>query len=182
MFCKTLRSAKKALKAGFHQPVPARDRAQRARLLFRGAPRRLRVPASIRFHHGAGFTGRTRDRADTLVRRTELVESAMNLREVGGGALLLCLMAPETSSALEKARRTWDDPPPDLAVLPPLEAGSSPTEPRRPDVDATGSADSWPEPVRATGFPQIVDTIERSSCTVRRYTVLSGATIRIHAC
>jgi len=106
----------------------------------------------------------------------------MNWRGVGGGALLVCLMAPVSSVALAKARRQWVDPPPDLAALPPIEADSVSTGSPRTDVDATGSVEGWREPVRVTGFPQVVSTSERSSCTVRHYTVLSGATIRIHAC
>ena len=99
------------------------------------------------------------------------------------GACVLVLVA-HGAMAAAKQRRQWVDPPVDL----PAASVPDPVSPQATDSleeDATGSIEAWPARVIAPPTPpQVIDAARSGSaaCATRVYTVLSGATIRVHAC
>jgi hypothetical protein len=102
----------------------------------------------------------------------------MAFRSIVAVALLGCFTS---SISFGKERPRWIDPPPDLSasVAPPAE--TMPMMPYDQDVEATGSI-QMPVEASATLLRDVPDAATRSACTTRTYTVLSGATIRVHSC
>lgn len=103
----------------------------------------------------------------------------------------LCLVAA-SSLATAKERRLWVDPPTETVVPAPGDIDPAPVkmEPdplihSRPDTDVRDSIgslpDAWHQPAVDTEAV-VSSSAPRSSCTTRTYKVLSGATIRVHAC
>lgn len=99
------------------------------------------------------------------------------------GACVLILVA-HGATAAAKQRRQWVDPPVDLpAASVPDAVSPQATDPL--EEDATGSIEVWPARVIAPlPPPQVIDAARPGTapCATRVYTVLSGATIRVHAC
>lgn len=103
-------------------------------------------------------------------------------------ASVLCLLAA-ISLATAKEQRLWVDPPPeratsasDGAASAPITAEPEPSIQPRQDVEVTGSIGAWPDPALDPEAPLNTASAPRSSCTTKTYTVLSGATVRVHAC
>ncbi|WP_203272356.1 hypothetical protein [Microvirga arabica] len=103
-------------------------------------------------------------------------------------AAVVCLVAA-SSLASAKERRLWADPPPESTTPAPSAPASTPVnaEPAplidtREDIEVTGSIQAWPQPALDTEEPLSPPPLPRSSCTTRAYKVLSGATVRVHAC
>lgn len=103
-------------------------------------------------------------------------------------AAVVCLVAA-SSLATAKERRLWTDPPPESAAPAPRVSTPAPVnvEPAplfdtRQDIEVTGSIQAWPQPALDTEEPLMPPPLPRSSCTTRAYKVLSGATVRVHAC
>lgn len=112
----------------------------------------------------------------------------MPARALRVAASVLCLLAA-ISPATAKQQRLWVDPPPeratpasDGAASAPITAEPEPSIHRRQDVDVTGSIGAWPAPALDPEAPLNPASAPRSSCTTKTYTVLSGATVRVHAC
>jgi hypothetical protein len=99
------------------------------------------------------------------------------------GACVLVLAA-QAATAAGKQRRQWVDPPADLPTASvPNPAGLPSTGTL--DVETSGSTEVLPEPVNApTTPPQVIHATPTGSsrCATRVYTVLSGLTVRVHAC
>jgi hypothetical protein len=110
-------------------------------------------------------------------------EDAVRWSKSFAGACVLVLVA-QGAIAAGKQRRQWVDPPVDLPAASVREP-VSPQATDSPEDDATGSVEVWPAHATVPPTqPQVIDAARPGSapCAIRVYTVLSGATIRVHAC
>ena len=99
------------------------------------------------------------------------------------GACALVIVA-QGAMAAAKQRRQWVDPPVDPpAASTPHFVAPQPID--ASDAQTTESIEVWPTPMVAPAAqPRVIDVSPSgfSTCATRVYTVLSGATIRVHAC
>ncbi len=134
-----------------------------------------------------GVAAGNHGRARHVCELSERIGTAMRGCGVAATAVLWGLLAPSPPAGA-KERRLWVDPPPLTA---PLDTPATiPTEPGPQlqgavgqDGDVTGSVGVSPEPFAVeTRAPLYSGAPSHASCTTKTYTVLSGATVRVHAC
>jgi hypothetical protein len=102
-------------------------------------------------------------------------------RGLAVAVVVLCFPVSGSSSA--KERRQWVDPPSDLVtgVAPQRDSTSRASD--ELEVEASDSLEASPQNVAApSSLPLVISPTPRPPCTTRSYTMLSGATVRVHTC